>query len=79
MKTAAVTDLIKSQADVFRQITQTYLDEGAKGIGFGDVGDKWAFLNYSGATDANPSLFDDDSRPKQAYYAVMKVLYDHLP
>jgi endo-1,4-beta-xylanase len=78
-KTAVVTDPLQSQADVFRDITLTYLDVGATGIGFGDVGDKWSFLNYSGATDANPSLFDDDSRPKQAYYAVMKVLYDYLP
>jgi GH35 family endo-1,4-beta-xylanase len=78
-KTAELTDPIQSQAEVFRQISQTYLDEGAKGIGFGDVGDKWDFLNYIGETDADPSLFDDASRPKQAYYAVMKVLYDHLP
>jgi GH35 family endo-1,4-beta-xylanase len=78
-KTAVVTNPLESQADVFRDITLTYLDLGAKGIGFGDVGDKWAFLNYSGETDANPSLFDDDSRPKQAYCAVMKVLYDYLP
>jgi GH35 family endo-1,4-beta-xylanase len=78
-KTAVVTDPVQSQAEVFRQITQTYLEVGAKGIGFGDVGDKWAFLNYSGETDANPSLFDDDSRPKQAYYAVLEVLYEHLP
>lgn len=79
VKTAEVTDPLKSQAEVFSQITQTYLDVGAKAIGFGDVGDKWSWMNYSGATDANPSLFDDDARPKQAYYAVMKVLYDHLP
>jgi GH35 family endo-1,4-beta-xylanase len=79
VKTANVTDPIASQAEVFSQITQTYLDVGAKAIGFGDVGDKWSWMNYSGATDANPSLFDDDARPKQAYFAVMKVLYDHLP
>lgn len=79
IKTAVVTDPNASQAEVFRQIAQTYLDLGAKGIGFGDVGDKWAFLNYSGETDANPSLFDDNSRPKQAYYAVIKVLYEHIP
>lgn len=79
VKTADVTDPLKSQAEVFSQITQTYLDVGAKAIGFGDVGDKWSWMNYSGATDANPSLFDDDARPKQSYYAVMKVLYDHLP
>jgi len=79
LKTAEVTDPFMSQAEVFSQITQTYLDVGARAIGFGDVGDKWSWMNYSGATDANPSLFDDDARPKQAYYAVMKVLYDHLP
>lgn len=78
-KTAIVTDPLQSQAEVFSQITQTYLDVGAKAIGFGDVGDKWSFLNYSGATDADSSLFDDEARPKQGYYAVMKVLYDHLP
>ncbi|MPM13101.1 hypothetical protein SDC9_59456 [bioreactor metagenome] len=79
VKTTIVTDPLKSQAEVFSQITQIYLEVGAKSIGFGDVGDKWSWMNYSGATDANPSLFDDDARPKQAYYAVMKVLYDHLP
>lgn len=79
IKTATVTDPLKSQAEVFSQIVQTYLDVGAKAIGFGDVGDKWSFVNYLGAPDANPSLFDDQSQPKQAYYEVMKVLYEYLP
>jgi endo-1,4-beta-xylanase len=65
----------KIHADVAR----AYIETGARGIGFGDVADKWSFWNYSGLQDANPSLFDDNGKPKPAYYEVLKVLYEHLP
>lgn len=74
-KTRTVTDPVRDQAQVFKDIMQTYIDEGARGIGFGDVGDKFAFLNFSGQESANPSLFDDDNNAKLAYYEVLKVLY----
>ena len=65
--------------DVYADITQAYIEVGARGIGFGDVADKWSFLNYSGLSDANPALFDDNAEAKPAYYEVLKVLYEHLP
>lgn len=64
---------------IHRDIVQAYIDVGARGIGFGDVADKWSFVNYTGNKDTNPSLFDDNAEPKPAYYEVLKVLYEHLP
>jgi endo-1,4-beta-xylanase len=64
---------------IHADVVQAYIEVGARGIGFGDVADKWSFLNYSGLTDANPALFDDNGEPKPAYYSILKVLYEHIP
>jgi len=62
---------------IHADVVEAYIRVGARGVGFGDVADKWAFLNYSGLYDANPSLFDDNGEPKPAYYEVLKVLYEY--
>jgi endo-1,4-beta-xylanase len=70
------------QADIYRSIVEEALDSGVcKSITFWDTGDKYSWLEQPefqnhllGGPDADPTLFDEQLKPKPAYFAVQNVL-----
>jgi GH35 family endo-1,4-beta-xylanase len=68
-----------AQAEMYAQWVDLYLDKGIKTIGFGNIDDFYAWTQDVGLPGANPTLFDIDFRAKPAYYAIVQVLYEHLP
>jgi len=68
-----------AQADMFAKWVSLYLDKGIKTIGFGNIDDFYAWTQDVGLPDANPTMFDIEFRAKPAYYAIVQVLYEHLP
>ena len=70
----------KTQADVYRMVLQSVLDSGTcKSISFWTIGDKYSWIETSPdysqySLNADPTPFDDDLKPKPAYYAVLDVL-----
>lgn len=73
------------QAEIYRTVVQAALDSGVcKSISFFNIGDKNYWLqtatknpNYSPQAEA--TIFDDDLKPKPAYYAVLDVLKSRPP
>ncbi|HRJ59363.1 MAG TPA: endo-1,4-beta-xylanase, partial [Anaerolineales bacterium] len=78
-KLIEIEDPRLAQAEMFAQWLDLYLDKGVKTIGFGNIDDFYAWTQDSGPPDANPTLFDIDFRAKPAYYAIVQVLYEHIP
>jgi GH35 family endo-1,4-beta-xylanase len=64
---------------LFRDLLTLYLSKGINIFGFGGIDDYNAWTNDTGLPDANPLLFDDEFRAKPDYYAIIRVLYEHLP
>jgi hypothetical protein len=78
-KLIEIEDPRLAQAEMFAQWLDLYLDKGVTTIGFGNIDDFYAWTQDSGLPDANPTLFDIDFRAKPAYYAIVQVLYEHIP
>lgn len=78
-KLIEIADPELAQAEMFAQWVDLYLDKGIKTIGFGNIDDFYAWTQDAGLPDANPTLFDIDFRAKPAYYAIVQVLYEHIP
>lgn len=68
----------EKQANMYRQLFKLYISKGIKTFGFGGVGDANAWTNFD-SPNANPLLFDNEYRAKQAYYAIVQVLYEQIP
>jgi len=78
-KLVQIQDPELAQAEMYGQWLDLYLNKGIKTIGFGNIDDFYAWTQDVGLPDANPTLFDIDFRTKPAYYAIVQVLYKHLP
>lgn len=78
-KLVEIADPKLAQAEMYAQWINLYLDKGIKTIGFGNIDDFYVWTQDVGLPDANPALFDIDFRAKPAYYAIVLVLYEHLP
>jgi GH35 family endo-1,4-beta-xylanase len=78
-KLVQVTDRNLAQANLFRDLLKLYLSKGITTFGFGGIDDYTAWTNDVGLPDANPLLFDHEFRAKPSYYAIVQVLYEHLP
>lgn len=74
-----VSDRDLAQAEMYRDLLDLYLDKGIRNFGFGGIDDYNAWTNDVGLPGADPLLFDDDFRAKPSYYAILQVLYEHLP
>jgi endo-1,4-beta-xylanase len=66
------------QAILYGNIIDAILKAGVcKHITFWGFGDKYSWLEqteFNGSTKADPTLFDDDLKPKPAYFAVRDIL-----
>jgi hypothetical protein len=78
-KLVQIEDPELAQADMYAKWVSLYLDKGIKTIGFGNIDDFYAWTQDVNLPDANPTLFDSNFRAKPAYYAIVQVLYEHLP
>ncbi len=78
-KLIQVQDPKLAQAEMYTAWLDLYLDKGIKTIGFGNIDDFYAWTQDVGLPDANPTLFDIEFRAKPAYFAIVQVLYEHLP
>ena len=78
-KLVEIQDPDLAQAEMFAQWLDLYLDKGIKTIGFGNIDDFYAWTQDVNLPDANPTFFDIDFRAKPAYYAMVRVLFEHLP
>jgi endo-1,4-beta-xylanase len=71
------------QADTYKMIIETALASGVcKQITFWGIGDKYSWLEqpqFNGSTNAQPTIFDDELKPKPAYYAVREAMSQGLP
>ncbi len=79
MKDVVGEDRFKKQADIYRTVVQAALDAGVKSIAFWTPGDKYSWIETSTtynrrSPNANPTMFNDDLTPKDAFYAVLEVL-----
>ncbi len=68
------------QAEIYAEVLEACFASGVcVGLNVWDIGDHFTWLEvYRGRTDAEPTLWDDDYQPKQAYYALLRVLYQRL-
>lgn len=70
------------QAKLYENIIDATLKAGVcKEITFWGFGDKYSWLEqteFNGSTNADPTLFDDDLKPKPAYFAVRDVLNKYV-
>jgi hypothetical protein len=78
-KLVQITDPKLAQAEMYAQWLDLYLNKGIKTIGFGNIDDFYAWTQDVNLPDAAPTFFDIDFRAKPAYYAMVQVLYEHLP
>lgn len=72
-------DKLAKQADIYKSLVGAVLDSGScKNISFFDSGDKYSWLERKEtkgfSLNAKPTLYDDNLKPKPAYYAVLDVL-----
>jgi len=78
------TRMIK-QAQIYKDIMDACIEsQVCKYIVPFQLGDKFSvwendpkFFGYS--KNADPTIYDDDLRPKPAYYAIIQSLYEHVP
>lgn len=78
-KLVQIQDPELAQAEMYAQWLDLYLKKGIRTIGFGNIDDFYAWTQDVGLPDANPTLFDIDFHAKPTYYAIVQVLYEHLP
>jgi len=73
----------KRLAAVYKRVIEIAISNNLTHITFWGLNDKYSWLNtYDPSLNGqrvNGTLFDEYSRPKMAYYEVLKVLYEHLP
>jgi len=74
-----VSDRNLAQAELYQDLLNLYLSKGIRNFGFGGIDDYNAWTNDVGLPDADPLLFDDDFHAKPSYYAILQVLFEHLP
>lgn len=72
------TERLALQAQLYGNLIDAVLQsEVCKHISFWGFGDKYSWLEqaqFNGSPLANPTLFDDELKPKPAYFAVLDVL-----
>ncbi len=68
------------QAEMYRVVIESVLESNVcKDISFWGIGDKFSWLEVAlNRPNADPTLFDDNLKPKPAYYAVSSALLAHL-
>lgn len=79
VRKAEVKDRDLAQAAMYQDLLGLYLDKGIMQFGFGGIDDNNAWTNDVGLPDANPLLFDDNFLAKPSYYAIVQILYEHIP
>lgn len=57
----------QKQAEIYAMLLDVTLSQGAKNFGFGS------------ASDGTGDIFDENQKPKIAYYETLRVLYGHVP
>lgn len=66
------------QAQIYKQIIEAALESKVcENITFWGFGDKYSWLEqteFNGASNADPTLYDDNLQPKPAYYATIDAL-----
>jgi endo-1,4-beta-xylanase len=69
------------QADLFANVLEACLSaKQCVSFTFWNIGDKYSWLElYMNKPNANATPFDDELKPKSAYYAMLQVLYKHVP
>ncbi|MGB9753479.1 endo-1,4-beta-xylanase [Roseiflexus castenholzii] len=68
------------QAEMYKTVVDAVLaSDACRSISFWGIGDKFSWPETSlGHKNADPTLFDDNLKPKLAYYAVSSALFEHL-
>jgi len=68
------------QAEMYKSVIDAVLASGVcRSISFWGIGDEFSWPETSlGHENADPTLFDDNLKPKPAYYAVRSALFGHL-
>ena len=69
------------QADLYANVLEAcLLAKQCVSFTFWNIGDKYSWLElYMNKPNANATPFDDELKPKSAYYAMLQVLYKHVP
>lgn len=62
-----VQEPYKKQAEIYAMLLDVTLSQGAKYFGFGS------------ASDGTADIFDENQKPKMAYYETLRVLYEYVP
>jgi endo-1,4-beta-xylanase len=75
--TSVVPNTLEVQAQVFRQMLETYLSAGADFTVAG-TSDKYSWFNDVGHSEVKAMIFDDNNEPKPAYFAIRDALKRRL-
>ncbi len=73
-----------AQAEIYKDMLEACLESGVcKGFTMWGIGDKYSWLESSYdkniiSPDADPTVFDDNFRPKPAYFNLLYVLSQHV-
>lgn len=68
----------EKQAKVYSDFLVAALNADCKEFAFWGISDGKTWLFDIGVTDGAPAIFDKSYRPKMAYYAVLRVLFDRI-
>lgn len=74
-------DRFAKQAQVYESVLGAAVAAGVRDLGFWGTYDEMSWREqpeFNGSPDADPTMWDDQGKPKPAYYAVRKVLLDAL-
>jgi endo-1,4-beta-xylanase len=66
------------QAQIYKTIIESGLHSGVRSISFFGENDRHSFYTNTGRPDANATIFDENSEPKPAYFAIRQFLSDKL-
>jgi len=69
----------EKQAQVYSDFLTAALNSNCKKFTFWGISDSDTWLLDIGIKDGAPAIFDKNYRPKLAYYAVLKTLFDRIP
>jgi endo-1,4-beta-xylanase len=68
----------EKQAKVYSDFLEAALNSNCNEFTFWGISDSQTWLLDIGITDGAPAIFDNSYRPKMAYYAVLKTLFDRI-
>jgi len=82
MPNVPLEEKLKLQGRIYEEVIRVAIEEGVSHINIWGVSDWESWLNNPDLTgsdyrDTKPLIYDDDNRPKPAYYGVIKGLLGH--